>query len=204
MVSGSRISKGPSLCRSPTHVSAVGGFFKSRLRSQKNIDEQEVGLELSTHCRDCVKTLEYPTRQCGDRSDSTYRNGARLFVLPSPRVRGEGSGVWTFRCFARCRATRTDAAVLPPPPEGGHPRGVLHPRRWVDVFKYSLHRDARATSPIPPTAVGGCFQALPTSNAAGSSRIPPTAVGGYFRSSLHCPGEFLPHSYPGSILQRSA
>jgi hypothetical protein len=42
--------------------------------------------------RDCVKTLEYPKRQCGDRSDSTYRNGARQFPRAGRGVFRLGEG----------------------------------------------------------------------------------------------------------------
>jgi hypothetical protein len=104
--------------------------------------------------RDCVKTLEYPTRQCGDRSDSTYRN-ARQVVLPSPRVRGEGSAG----------------------ERGEHPTGKRGRRLEL--------KDPHTAVWGPPTAVGGSLQVQPTrSNLHGwaSSFENPTHGSGWMSS----------------------
>jgi hypothetical protein len=89
--------------------------------------------------------------------------------------------------------------------KGPEPLPESHPRQWVDVFKFCLHQKPRASPRIPPTAVGGCLQVLPTSKAPSLSRNP-THGSGWMSSSppyIKRP-EPLPESHPRQWVDSSS
>jgi hypothetical protein len=116
-----------------------------------------------------------PLPACGERGPPTAVCGC-LQVLPTSKGPSlsqnptHGSG-WMSSSSAYIKRRE-------PVPES-------HPRQWVDVFKFCLHQKARACARIPPTAVGGCLQVLPTSKGPSLCQNP-THGSGWMSSSPGC------------------